>query len=179
MVIKTNKYVLHEDYAEIIVDSPTYGRFFFQIDIDDLDRCLEYQWGIMRVQLSEASPVYYYANNNKTGMLHRFIMNAPKTMVVDHVDRNTFNTRKRNLRLTDHKGNGKNTKLSRRNKSGAKGVIWFPYKGYNKWKAYIRVNYKNINLGFFDTKEEAIAARKAAEEKYFGEYSAGDVNLSN
>ena len=32
-------------------------------------------------------------------------------------------------------------------------------------------DYKAINLGYFDTFEEAVKERKEAEEKYFGEYS--------
>lgn len=41
------------------------------------------------------------------------------------------------------------------------------YKTYNKWVAYIQINGKRKNLGYFLTREEAIAARKAAEQKYY------------
>lgn len=40
-------------------------------------------------------------------------------------------------------------------------------KDTKKWRAVITVNNKQITLGSFNTKEEAIAARKAAEDKYF------------
>jgi len=50
------------------------------------------------------------------------------------------------------------------NKSGHTGVHW--YAPYSKWQANIGVNNKLINLGYFDTKEEAITARRAAEEQY-------------
>lgn len=40
-----------------------------------------------------------------------------------------------------------------------------------KWVANIKVNYKKINLGYFNTLDEAAKVRKEAEEKYFGDYS--------
>lgn len=45
------------------------------------------------------------------------------------------------------------------------------FKPAKLWRAYIthKSQPQRIELGYFKTKEEAIAARKAAEEKYFGE----------
>ena len=40
-----------------------------------------------------------------------------------------------------------------------------------KWTANVWRNNKTIYLGLFDTKEEAIAARKDAENEYYGEFS--------
>ncbi|RXZ77224.1 HNH endonuclease [Paenibacillaceae bacterium] len=55
-------------------------------------------------------------------------------------------------------------KLHVGNKSGHKGVAWLDKR--NKWRAYIGWQGKNINLGYFSTLEEAIAARVKAEEEY-------------
>jgi hypothetical protein len=60
-----------------------------------------------------------------------------------------------------------NKRLLDSNISGVAGVR-FENK---KWVAYIKVNYKKIWLGAFDNFEDAVNARKVAEEKYFGEYS--------
>ena len=57
-----------------------------------------------------------------------------------------------------------NRGLQRQNTSGYKGVSW--RKDSNKWRAQLWVNGKSYNIGCFDTKEEAIEARKQAEEKY-------------
>lgn len=56
------------------------------------------------------------------------------------------------------------TKLHKDNKSGHKGVRYEPTKG--KWKAYIGYKGKQITLGYFENKDDAISARKKAEEKY-------------
>lgn len=45
------------------------------------------------------------------------------------------------------------------------------YKGKKRWYARITVNNETIELGYYDTKEEAIFARQQAEIKYFGEFS--------
>ncbi|PFC37563.1 AP2 domain-containing protein, partial [Bacillus cereus] len=60
--------------------------------------------------------------------------------------------------------NALTSKVPSDNTSGVKGVC--PVKKNGKWKAYITINKKNINLGIFTEKEDAIAARKKAEEKY-------------
>ena len=54
------------------------------------------------------------------------------------------------------------------NTSGYTGVLWD--KAKNKWMARIKVNYKQIFLGYYDTLEEAIKVREQAEIRYFGEY---------
>lgn len=56
------------------------------------------------------------------------------------------------------------SKKQKNNKSGVKGVCREPRT--NKWRAYITVDKKTIDLGTFADKEDAIKARKEAEEKY-------------
>ena len=55
------------------------------------------------------------------------------------------------------------------NTSGVTGVIW--YKNKNKWRAEIFVNNNCVSLGYYNKLEDAVKARKDAEEKYFGEFS--------
>jgi hypothetical protein len=55
------------------------------------------------------------------------------------------------------------------NTSGATGVIW--NKRLNKWQSRITVDKKDIYLGSYNNFEDAVKARKEAEEKYFGEFS--------
>lgn len=62
-----------------------------------------------------------------------------------------------------------NRKVSSNNTSGTTGVAFDKRK--NKWIAYIGYNKNHKNLGTFVNKEDAIMARKIAEELYFKEYS--------
>lgn len=59
----------------------------------------------------------------------------------------------------------KNHKLNKSNTSGHNGIYF--RTDTKKWSAYIWLNYKKINLGCFNNIEDAIAARKSAEEKYY------------
>jgi hypothetical protein len=65
-------------------------------------------------------------------------------------------------------------KLHKANKSGHKGVIWMESR--KKWKAYIGFKGKQISLGYYEDKEDAIKARQLAEEKYFKPILEGNEN---
>jgi hypothetical protein len=83
---------------------------------------------------------------------------------VDHMDGNTLNNRPNNLRAASNQENMRNNRMSKANTSGATGVYWF--KPRSKWLAMIGVDGKLEALGYFQQKEDAVAARKAAEAKY-------------
>jgi len=83
-------------------------------------------------------------------------------VAVDHIDQDGHNNRWKNLQLTTRAANGRNAKLSKANTSGFTGVHRFG----DSWAAKINFNRKQINLGIFPTKEEAIEARKTANLNY-------------
>lgn len=60
------------------------------------------------------------------------------------------------------------SKIPKNNKSGVKGVSWNTKR--KKWVAQIRFQGKNYYLGRYEKIEDAIFARKEAEEKMFGEF---------
>lgn len=65
--------------------------------------------------------------------------------------------------------NNMNKKIQTNNKSGITGVSW--HKRDESWYSYISINNKRIHLGKYKNLEDAIKARKEAEEKFFGECS--------
>jgi len=83
---------------------------------------------------------------------------------VDHINHVRDDNRWINLRAASKQENHRNRKLDTNNKSGFNGVTW--YKNYSKWLACIGIGGKQINLGYFENKDDAIAARKAANIKY-------------
>lgn len=88
---------------------------------------------------------------------------------VDHINRNGLDNYRCNLRPATRLQNRMNCGLSKRNKSGFKGVSW--HKSCNKWVAKIEINDKSIYLGLFDDKIEAAKAYNAAAKKHFGEFA--------
>ena len=83
---------------------------------------------------------------------------------IDHENHITSDGKLTNLKSATNTDNKKNTVLQMNNSSGVVGVCW--YKKTKKWKAQIGNLGKNIWLGEFVFKADAIAARKAGELKY-------------
>lgn len=80
---------------------------------------------------------------------------------IDHINGDKSDNRIVNLRIVDASGNAKNSKMFSHNTSGYIGVGW--YKAYGKWEAHIQNEKKRIFLGYFDSIDDAVAARKKAE----------------
>lgn len=89
----------------------------------------------------------------------------PDGMSLDRIDVNG-NYCKENCRWTTPSVQGFNQRISSNNTSGRTGVSWNKQK--QKWDAYIMKNRKKINLGKYDTREDAILAREQGELKYYG-----------
>ena len=91
---------------------------------------------------------------------------------IDHINGDRTDNRIKNLRLADRFTNKRNTKAYKNNASGMKGVSWSVSS--KRWRSRIRINKREVNLGLFDTPEEANAAYAAAAEKHFGEYARSE-----
>ncbi len=112
--------------------------------------------------------------NKKTYMAHRVVYFLhhgidPGNSLIDHINGNGKDNRIENLRLATQQENQANRQKTTKGKSGIRGVRW--HKQARKWKADIKVNYKTIHLGLFSELPDAAAARKSAEENYFGKFS--------
>ena len=149
---------------EYYIVSNANGRTF-TIDKEDYDAVSKYAWSF-----DKYGYLVSFAGSNKCTKLHRYILNVTNPdLVVDHIDHNPSNNRRSNLRVCTKSNNSCNRRMDRRNKSGITGVFWSNSR--NKWIASIGYDNKKISLGEFNYINDAIATRKKAEEKYFGEYS--------
>lgn len=101
--------------------------------------------------------------NGKKQKYHYHILQKKNGYITDHINRNKLDNRMCNLRYASKHANSINTKLSKANKSGIKGVRQIKN---GKWHAYICINGKTLHLGFFDNLNDAIISRKNAEEIY-------------
>ncbi|MFH1642100.1 MAG: AP2 domain-containing protein [Nanoarchaeota archaeon] len=89
---------------------------------------------------------------------------CPKSHSLDRID-NNGNYELKNTKWSTQTEQQRNRRISKNNTTGAIGVSW--HKGNKRYRAEIRVPNKRINLGYFDTLEEAKKARKQAEQKYW------------
>lgn len=157
---KRNQYDLSGEYG---VGYTTNGNKPFYFDLDDYDKIKDYCWTL--------NSDGYVICVKRQLCLHRLIMDCPKCLYVDHIggDDTRTDNRKKNLRISTNSQNLMNRGLQKNNTSGFVGVGW--NKARSKWEAHIKVNGKKINLGLYRDIEDAVLARKKAEEKYFGDYS--------
>lgn len=132
------------------------------IDDEDYDLVMQYKW-----HLSSAGYAQTSINDHLVPM-HRLIMDAIKGQEVDHKKQDRMNYRRANLRFCTHSQNIANDGPRKNNKLGVKGVDLIPKTG--KYRATIRVNYRKISLGTYDTLLEAAKAYNEASLLYFGEF---------
>jgi hypothetical protein len=137
---------------------------FAQVDDWNFDDLNQWKWHAYKNRNTYYAATYI---NNEKVLLHRFIMNTPKGMEVDHKDHDGLNCQEYNMRNCTPKQNSQN-QIQPISNSGYIGVHF--RKDRNKYLAYIE-NGKKIYLGYFNTAIEAAVKRDEAAKKYYGEFA--------
>ena len=89
-----------------------------------------------------------------------------KKQFIDHIDRNRANNNLNNLRIVSRQENGWNREV--------KGYSW--HKQHQKYNVRIGINGKTLNIGLFDTEENAHEAYLNAKAKYHVIQSSNNSN---
>lgn len=134
------------------------------IDEDDFELLSRYKW-----YAAKRGYGFYAQRHSERKLLqmHRVITNAPKGMDVDHINGNTLDNRKKNLRVVSRSQNEWNRTKQRNNTTGYKGVTFKE----GKYLARIRVFKKLHHLGYFKEKVDAANAYNLAAIKFHGEFA--------
>lgn len=162
---KYNEYNIDGNTVSIVCSSGD----IILVDLDDLHKFEQYYWSKNKIGYAQARD----CDTGKGILMHRLIMNTKdRSEIVDHINHNTLDNRKVNLRVCSQSKNMANQLLSKRNTSGHKGVSWNKEK--NKWEARITFKRNKMFIGYFDNLDEAVEARREAELSTFGEYRLKD-----
>ncbi len=114
----------------------------------------------------------YVVRGSSPRYLHRVIMDAQPGERIDHISGDTLDNRRSNLRRCTQSQNVANSRLSKDNIHGFKGITYSNDHGRRRrWHARITHNYKKIYLGRFETKEEAAKAYNAKALELFGPFA--------
>jgi hypothetical protein len=143
------------------------------VDDEDYDLVSRFKWHATR------SGRNYYARHrylvchrkgpNVQLWIHRLIIKARRWQVVDHINGDTLDNRRCNLRICTATQNTKNRKPSSNNTSGFKGVTF--HKRMNRYQSYITADKKLIHLGTFPDPISAARAYDAAARRLHGEFA--------
>ena len=143
-----------------------------QVSVDDEDAHLlvDNRWSFRTSGSTEYLQKSLFEGGAYVGYrsLHRLITGCPDGHVVDHINGNGLDNRRANLRICIQPENIRNRKMHKNNASGFKGVFLdATCKRGRPWRSRITVSGQRINLGRFNTPEEAHAAYcKASREKH-------------
>jgi hypothetical protein len=132
-------------------------------DQEDLFTLINNKWHINGNYL-RSNPTTHNPNQE---YFHRVIMDCPEDMIVDHINQNTFDCRKSNLRITTVSCNTQNS-ISQ-SSTGYKGVTL--RKSTNKYQAQIGFNSNTVYLGAHRTAEEAATKYDMAAIYLYGEFA--------
>lgn len=103
-------------------------------------------------------------------MAREVLKSIPDGMEVDHINHNTLDNRKANLRIVSHAQNMQNRVKSRSMTSKFKGVYFHKVSG--KWMARLSVNGQTRYLGIHEAEQDAAAAYDAESRRAHGQYGA-------
>lgn len=151
------RYRVESDYVVGIFDNGTTMMF----DADDLELVSAHNWHID----SGGYPCAW--NDGKMTRLHRLLLqDIPNGLVVDHINRKKLDNRRKNLRVVTQKENAHNASVRTNNTSGVPGVFFD--KRAKRWRSQISKGRKTTYIGTFECFDDAVKARKEAEQKRGG-----------
>lgn len=125
-----------------------------KFDSEDVNKVRYTKWKLSNSGYAMNTPKFKGQNKH----FSRVVLNTNE--FVDHINHNTLDNRKENLRIV--------TKSQNQMNSNYKGITLQPS---GKYMAHIKLNQKMLNLGVYVDKEEALYARWYAEKIVFKEFS--------
>ena len=141
------------------------------VDDEDYDQLAQWHW--TKSTRGYAHRVGKKSDGNRRGRyisLHRQILGVTDPKVeIDHINHNTLDNRKSNLRICSRSQNMANQRLCSDSTSKVKGVSW--YKPLMKWRVQIKVSGTKKHIGYFDSKYSAALAYNKAAKKHFGVFA--------
>lgn len=147
------------------------GRGLYAL-VDDCDysELCKYRWHTLKHRTGK---FYAMASiGGKTVLMHRLIMKARAfSEKVDHLDGNSLNNTRGNLRIATNAENMRNRGVAGHNKTGFKGVLKRSDRRTKTYKAQIGVNGKTIYIGHFDTAKQAAIAYNEKAKELHGEFA--------
>lgn len=146
---------------------------FALVDDSDYENVCKYRWHLNSggyacrpTYISRKSKI----NPGKVGSIsmHRQIIENKGGLIIDHINQNKLDNRRKNLRLCNYSQNFANRPKLVTNTSGFKGVKFD--RKLNKYVARISYNYKNYYIGVYVKGEDAALAYNIKAKELYGDF---------
>lgn len=130
------------------------------VDDSDYEWLSGYSWHLSEKGYAVCGIYDSVTQKTKKVRMNRMIMNFPTGKLVDHENRNKLDNQRNNLRIVNRKQNSFNSKLFANNTTGYRWICWD--KSRKQYHVSTKINQKKVNVGRFNTLEEA---RQAVKDK--------------
>lgn len=144
---------------------------FALVDDDLYDYLSQWKWHASKSKKTFYAARFIFPNGRKHPkmvLMHRLVMGDPPGRMIDHRNKNGLDNQRHNLRQATNQTNQMNRSPNHDNTSGYIGVSW--HTASQKWIAQLSVGGKSVFLGRHKNLDDAIAARKEGEKKYFAPF---------
>lgn len=157
----------YNDYVGIVIRNKSLevvGESF--VSLDKYNIVKNYKWCLTNFGYAKTG-----GYGKKQVLMHKLIFNEyPDGLHIDHINGNKLDNRNENIRFCTKAQNAMNSISKwKHTKYKTKGVSFDKRK--NRYRAYIKINQKQVFGGYFKTEEDAVNARIILEQKYFKEYA--------
>lgn len=163
-----NIYLHENDTTYLIIRSINRPDLVFTIDSEDCPRVKALHWQVLNQGERTYARSIFPIKNYPWISLHSFILSCPaqdRFTAIDHINRNTFDNRKGNLRFTSKSINNHNRRSTKKvNSYLPKGVFAAPA---GRYKAVFSGGKKTRHLGTFDTPQDAEQVYISYSKSYY------------
>lgn len=177
-----NDFFVDADVVKIYLKKRNGDTIIAIVDAADMDRVRKFRnsWCYAKAKSGQIYVVgtlpYHRPNKRIPVYLHRWILDTPSDLVVDHINRNPLDNRRSNLRICTRRENSQNMGANSLSTTKIRGVYF--EKQINKWRAQITVNGKSLRLGCFSDIEDAILCVRNARA-YYMPFSQEAIEIPN
>ena len=149
----------------------TQGKYAL-VDDEDFDRVNQFKWWAIKSPSNNWRAVRQ--KNRLNIYMHKFILGENSFKIIDHINGDSLDNRKSNLRYCSYSQNNMNSKIKSHNTTGHKGVSFV--RRVNKYRVQIMCNKIRYNLGYFKDINDAAKAYNAKALELHGEFARVNTN---